>query len=163
MENKKIKFNGMDLFIIIVAVAVVAAGTYFLCARGGSTAVVTQENVLVRTTVELDMQNKEFAELVKVGEKAAIGEKEKMMTVVESVEIVPATDKGYDIIEGRVLRAEVPDKYDVKITLVGDGTENERDIMINGNSLKVGQKVVVSSRDFAGEGYIIGLETEAKN
>ncbi len=163
MENKKIKFNGMDLFIIIVAVAVVAAGAYFLCARGGSTAVVTQENVLVRTTVELDMQNKEFAELVKVGEKAVIGEKEKMMTVVESVEIVPATDKGYDIIEGRVLRAEVPDKYDVKITLVGDGTENDRDIMINGNSLKVGQKVVVSSRDFAGEGYIIGLETEAKN
>lgn len=163
MENKKAKFNGMDLFIILVVIAVIAAGAYLLCGRGGGGSVLSSQNVLVRTVIELDVEDKEFADLVKVGDTVAIGEKEKMMTTVEKVEAISAAATGYDIIEGRVIRAKIPEKYDVQITLVGDGVETDKDVEISGNAIKVGQKAVVSSKNFAGEGYVVGLETEAKN
>ncbi len=163
METRKAKFNGMDLFIILVIVVVVAAAVYILCGRECGVSVLSSQNVLVRTVIELDVEDKEFAELIKVGDTVAIGEKDKMMTTVESVQAVPAAATGYDIVEGRVIRAEVPEKYDIKITLAGDGIETDKDIQINGNAIRVGQKAVVSSKNFAGEGYVVGLETEAKN
>ena len=162
MEKKKIKFNGMDLFIILVIVAVALAGSYLLFGREGGS-VVSSQNVLVRTVVELDVEDKEFADLIKVGDTVAIGEKDKMMTTVESVDAIPAAANGYDIVSGRVIMAEIPDKYDVQITLIGDGTETDKDVQISGTAIRVGQKVVVSSKNFAGEGYVVGLETEEKN
>lgn len=163
MEKKKAKFNGMDLFIILVVVAVAASGAYLLFGREGGGNVLSSQNVLVRTVIELDVEDKEFADLIKVGDTVAIGEKEKMMTTVESVDALPAAATGYDIVDGRVIRAEIPDKYDVQITLVGDGVETDKDVQISGTAVRVGQKAVVSSKNFAGEGYIVGLETEAKN
>lgn len=163
MEKKKIKFNGMDLFIILVVVAVALAGAYLLFGREGGGSVASSQNVLVRTVIELDVENKEFADLIKVGDTVAIGEKDKMMTTVESVEAIPAAANGYDIVSGRVIMAEIPDKYDVQITLVGDGTETDKDVQISGTAIRVGQKNVVSSKNFAGEGYVVGLETEEKN
>ncbi len=163
MEKKKAKFNGMDLFIILVVVAVVAAGAYLLFGREGGGNVMYSQNVLVRTVIELDVEDKEFADLIKVGDTVAIGEKEKMMTTVESVEALPAAANGYDIVGGRVIRAEIPDKYDVQITLVGDGVETDKDVQISGTAIRVGEKAVVSSKNFAGEGYVVGLETEEKN
>ncbi len=162
MEKKKIKFNGMDLFIILVIVVVALAGSYLLFGREGG-GVVSSQNVLVRTVVELDVADKEFADLIKVGDTVAIGEKDKMMTTVESVDAIPAAANGYDIVNGRVIMAEIPDKYDVQITLIGDGAETDKDVQISGTAIRVGQKVVVSSKNFAGEGYVVGLETEEKN
>ncbi len=158
-KMNKVKFNGMDLFIVIVLVAVIAAGGYLLLGRGGGAAA-SNESVEVTTVVELTAKDKEFSELINEGDIVLIGEKEKMRTSVEKVEAVPARTTGYDIIDGRVLYAEVPDKYDVKITLVGEGTETESAIEMNGAAIRVGQGAALNSKNWAGYGYVIGLDVE---
>lgn len=159
MEKKKIKFNGMDLFIIIAVLAVILAGVYLLTGREGTGGLSASKNVEVTTVVELAGKDKAFADIIANGDIVAIGEKEKMMTEVKSIEILPAKATGYDILDGRVLRAEVPKQYDIRVTLVGDGTETESAIEMNGTAIKVGQNAVLSSKNWAGSGYVIGLET----
>ncbi len=159
MEKKKVKFNGMDLFIIIVALAVIVAGVYLLTDKGSAGGISTSKNVEVITVVELAGEDKEFADIIANGDIVGVGEKEKAMTRVENVEILPAKATGYDILDGQVLRTEIPDKYDIRVTLVGDGTEKESAIEIDGTAIRIGENAVLSSKNWAGKGYVIGLET----
>ncbi len=163
MSDKKVRFNGMDLFIVIALIVVIAAGAYILFGRGGQAAVSTAKSAEITVTAELTAQSEEFAEFVKIGDIVMIGEKTKLETTVSAVEVVPAKETGYDILEGRILRSEVPEKYDVRITLTGVGSETDSSVEINGTAIRVGEKTVFSSKSWAGEGYVIGLETAALN
>ena len=54
MENKKkVRFNGMDLFLIIAIILVAAAGIYFIGGRRSGGASSSEKNVTVTYTVEL--------------------------------------------------------------------------------------------------------------
>ena len=157
--EKKVKFNGMDVFIILVVLAVIAAGVYFLFGRSSGGAAVTEKNTEVTAVLEICGMEKEYTEKIKVGDIAMLGEKDKMETVVKKIEVNPAKTSGYDILDGRVIMAEIPDQYDVQITVSALGTENDSAIKISGTAIKVGQLQVVNAKGWAGSGYVIGLET----
>lgn len=157
MNDKKIKFNGMDLFIILMVVIIAAAGVYILFGRNGS-AVSSSQNVTVETVIELTAMTEDFTELIKEGDVVLVGEKEKMRTNVKKIEIEPAKTTGYDILNGKVLRSVLPDEYDVKITLVGEGAETDSTVEMNGAAIRVGQKEALTSKNWAGYGYVIGLD-----
>lgn len=160
MKDKKIRFNGMDAFIIIAVIAVLAAAYIFLGrGSGGVSGGTASKNVEVTAVVELTSRTKEFCELIQVGDVVLVGEKEKMRTNVKSVEVLPAKTTGYDILEGRVPRSELPGEYDVQITLVGEGAETDKSIQMNGAEIRVGQKAVTAGKGWSGQGYVIGLET----
>lgn len=161
MENKrKVKFNGMDLFIVILAIIVVAAGVYLLSGRNSGAA--APENVKVRATVEVTGKNEGYEDAIKVGDVVMIGEKDKLTAVIESVEVSPAKMTGYNILDGKVLRSEIPEQNDIKVTFTATGTESVNSITIDGIALRVGQNTVAFGKGWSSEGYIIGLETEAE-
>lgn len=161
MSDKKMKFNGMDLFIVIMIAAVAAAGVYLAFGRGGGgTGSGSSKNVEVTTVVELLGKDEDFAGKIKVGDVVAIGEKEKMMTNVKDIEVSVAKSAGYDILEGRVLRSDVEGERDIKITLVGEGAETDSTIEMNGAAIRIGQSAVLSSKNWAGQGFVIGLDTK---
>lgn len=156
------KFNGMDLFIVICLILAVALGAYLLLGRGETATVSGSKNVKVSVTVEFAAQNEEFAKTPQIGDVAMIGEKSKMRTTVSEVKTPTAMATGYDTLNGRVLYSEMQGDYDVQVTMVADGIETSKDITVDGLAVRVGEKVVVSGKNFAGEGYVIGLETEDK-
>ncbi len=160
MSKIKVKFNGMDLFIILVVLAVIAAAAVLLLGGSGGGAVSASKNVNVTATVELTTKDASFAELIKEGDIVLMGEKDKMEAVVSAVEVVPAKSTGYDILEGGVIRAEIPGEYDVRVSMTALGADTEKAIEINGVAIRVGQNMVLGSKNWAGEGYVIGLETE---
>lgn len=161
MENKrKVKFNGMDLFIIAMAIVIFAAGIYVL--KGRSTGGAVAENVMVRSTIEITGKNAEYEDAINVGDVAMIGEKDKLTATIESVEVTPAKTTGYDILSGKVLRSTVPGQNDIKVTFVAEGTESGTSITVDGVALRVGQSTVAFGKGWSSEGYIVGLETESK-
>jgi len=162
MEKKKIRFNGMDFLIIIVAVAILAVGAYLLFGDSG-VSVSSDREVKAMIKVEIVAQEQNFVDVVKSGDKVEIGEKNKSHAVVEKVDVATARNTGYDIVDGKVLRSEIPGEYDVTVTLVGDGTESEDKIKIGDNVFKVGQNAVLNSKNWAGYGYIVEVGTEEKN
>ena len=158
--SKKIRFNGMDLFIIIVLVAVIAAGAFIL---GGREKTVTSadgsEGTEIAFAVELTSREKDYTELIKVGDTVLVGEKDKKESVVTEVEVGPAKTTGYDILNGQVLRSELPGEYDVKVYLAGKGSQTDSAIKLGGaTELRVGQGVALSSKKWTGYGYVIGLD-----
>ena len=163
MENKKkIKFNGMDLFIVLVIVAIVIVAIYFFVGKSGGSGSAETSNVVVRTTVELKAKDESYAEAIKVGDKVMIGEKEKITTTVEKVEVNPAKTLGYDIIDGRALNSEVQNEYDVLVTVAANGTETDKSIEIDGIPIRVGYNAVMFGKGWSSSGYIIGVDTAAK-
>lgn len=160
MENKKkLRFNGMDFFIIIVIAAIAFAGVYLLGGRGES-ASSAEQNVNVTYTVELTGREENMLGLIKEGDAVMVGEKDKANMVVTAVEVSNAKTDGYDIEAGKVLRSEIPGEYDIKVTMSAVGTESATAIKVDGVALRVGQNAVLSSKGWAGSGYAIGLETE---
>lgn len=162
MEKKKIRLNGMDFLIIIVAVTILAVGAYLLFGDSGVSVSYDRE-VKAMIKVEIVAQEQNFVDVVKSGDNVEIGEKNKSHAVVEKVDVATAKNTGYDIVDGKVLRSEIPGEYDVTVTLVGDGTESEDKIKIGDNVFKVGQNAVLNSKNWAGHGYIVDIGTEEKN
>ena len=152
----KIKFNVMDFLIIIILAVLVVAGSWFLVNHSRSAAL--SQNKTVEMTVELVDKKKEFTELPEVGDAVVLGEKEKMDAVVTKVEIKNALMLGYDLLEGRILESEIPDRYDVQITVQADGSESPAEVTINGNGVRVGMGVAMKAKNWAGYGYAIAVD-----
>lgn len=157
-EKKRVRFNGMDLFICVVILAVIAAGVYMLAARRSGSAGGT-ENTVVTMTVELTGQEQNVADAINVGDVVSIGEKDKAKMTVSAVDVSPAKTIGYDIESGRVLNSEIPGQIDIKVTMTAEGTETDREIKVDNVTMRIGQGAVLSAKGWAGYGYTIGLET----
>ncbi len=152
----KVKWNGMDTMIVLALLVVIAAGAWFLIGRGGSGATETKT---VEVMIELTRQPEEFTQLPKVGDAVSLGVKEKMPATVTKVEILPAMTQGKDIINGRYTEEPVPGLYNVQITAEGAGTESAATVEINGNALRVGAEAAIKSKEWAGYGFILSVNT----
>lgn len=152
----KTKWNVMDTCIVVVLIAVLGAGVWFLKGRTGNQSGARPAEVQV--VVELTNRDREYGELVKVGDPVTIGEKEKMEATVTGVKINPAKTLGYDILNGAVKNSELPEKVDVQVTMKGVGTETDSAVMINNSPLRVGEGAAMNSKNWVGYGFIIGLD-----
>ncbi|MBE5039198.1 DUF4330 domain-containing protein [Ructibacterium gallinarum] len=149
----KPKFNAIDFVILILLIAALAAGSLFLSKRSNQKGVT--QNAKIEFMVELTSQEKEFADLPQVGDSVSVGEKEKMPATVTKVEVLPAKTMGYDTVNGRIFETTVPDRYDVQITLQGDGMETENTLEINNNAIRVGMGAAMKSKNWAGFGFVL--------
>lgn len=156
----KAKFNVMDGLIILVLVMAIALGGYLLLGMKESGAIT--QNTKVSVTVELKAKDADFAKIPQVGDKVSIGVKEKMQTVVTAVEAVPAKTIGYDTVNGIAMESEVPGKYDVLITVEADGVETNDKVTIDDVAARVGEEAAMKSKNWAGLGYIVVVDTEEK-
>ncbi len=153
----KAKFNLMDGLIVLVLLAVLALGGIFLGGKGQQNN--RSQNATVSVMVEFTDKDKAFSELPQVGDVVMVGEKEKMKTTVTKVEALPAKTLGYDVVNGAAVEADVPGRYDVLVTLEGSGVETAEVVKIDGNAVRVGQKAVAKSKNWAGNGYILAVDT----
>ena len=160
----KVKFNVIDAVIILLLLAAVAVGVYFLTVNSGNkdAAGQTGKNVYVDMMLELSAQDEEFTQLPQVGDAVSVGEKEKMDAVVTKVESVPAQSFGYDILDGGAAMREVPGKYDVRIYMRAEGTESNKSVEINNTAIHVGEQFAAFGKDWAGFGTMLIINTEER-
>ncbi len=156
----KVKFNWMDALILLVLIAAVAAGGYFLSHRSRQSSMI--EDKTVDIMVELTSKEEDFARRPQVGDVVVIGEKEKMETVVTKVEVNPAKTISYDTLNGKITEGEVPNRFDILLTLRGSGTESGQTVEINGNAVRVGMGATVKNKNWAGYGFILAVDTTGK-
>lgn len=153
----KVKFNIMDGIIVLVLLLAIAAGVVLL---GGGGSVGSTETKTVTLQAELADQTQEFTTLPKVGDRVNIGVKEKMQVQVTKVEVKPSRVIGKDLIDGKATMVEVPDRYDVLITMEGEGVESAGDVKLNGVAARVGAEAVLKSKNWAGVGYFLAVDPE---
>lgn len=151
----KVKFNVMDVIIVLILLAVIGAGLLLL---GGGSEAGAAEIRTIQLQVELAKQEEAFTKLPQVGDKAAIGVKEKMDVTVTKVEVKPATASSEDVLGGTRPIVEIEGRYDVLITLEGEGVETDAAVKINDVAARVGDEAVIKSKNWAGVGVFLGVE-----
>lgn len=152
----KAKWNWMDTVLVLLVIAVLAVGVWFVGGRGGKTAT---EDKTVSVMIELTKRDEAFTKLPKVGDSVTLGVKEKMPATVTKVEVLPAVTQGKDILNGRYTEEPIPGLYTVRVTAEGKGTETPSTVEINGNALRVGAEAAIKSKNWAGFGFILSVDT----
>ncbi len=151
------KFNWIDGLIVLVILAVLAVGILFLTGRNQTTG--AAETKTVEMMVELKGVTESFTKIPQVGDVVMVGVKEKMTTTVTKVDPTPAKTVGYDVVNGWAGEVELPGRYDLLITLEGEGTETHETVEVNGVAARVGAEAIVKSKNWAGHGYFLAVET----
>lgn len=158
-SNSKLKFNSIDLIIILLVIAVAAAAVYMLVPRSGKSAEVSgDKNVKATIQVEFAEKDEYLTKLPKVGDSVTIGVKEKMPATVTKVEFNPAEKTAYDVIGGSASTQVIPGKYDIYVTMEADAVDTQNQININGSPIRIGDRDAVRSKGWTGYGYVTRLD-----
>lgn len=152
----KAKWNWMDTVLVLLIAAVLAVGVWFLQGRSGDG---SAANKTVSVMIELTKKDEAFTKIPQVGDSVSLGVKEKMPATVTAVEVLPAVSQGKDILNGRYTDEPIPGLYTVRITAEGKGSETDSAVEINGNALRVGAESAIKSKNWAGYGFILSVET----
>ncbi len=153
----KAKWNSMDTVLVIMVAAILLAGIWMLGDRGSSQN--TTEDKTVSVMIELTKQSEAFTELPQVGDSVTLGVKEKVPATVSKVEVLPAQTQGKDILSGRYTEEAIPGVYTVRVTAEGKGIETPSAVEMNENAFRVGQETAIKSKDWAGFGFILSVDT----
>jgi len=150
---KKIKFNIVDFLLVIGIIAAIGVGVwYFTSSASGA-------NVDVYFTVEFTQQFEDFADNIVISGEIRDSIRNTFLGRVERVEVRPAVTTTFDNLTGTWNRVYIPDRFDVYVTVVGQGNANPSQISVNGEAVRVGQEMFIAGRGFAGIGFITELST----
>lgn len=151
-KKDKVKFNFVDVIIIGLIIALLAAGVYKL--------------FIVNTTLATQNSNIEFkvlieevrlptVESIKAGQPVRDVQTNIPLGNVVSKEVSPYKE-AVPTLDGKVVLAEVPEKYDVIITINSPAVVTDNSIMIGNKEIKIGAPISVKSNVFSVTGIVYG-------
>lgn len=159
----KPKFNLIDGLIILLLVAVIAAGIYLIKGSSASKSnLIEAKNSVAEYQVQFTQSEMYLFDLFKnaqeSGESVWVGEKERFEGKIVDVTAAAATTLGTDYKNGKAVLSEYTNLYDITVTLRSDVVETASSISAAGNRLLTGSEVAVKGKGFAGYGFIIDLK-----
>lgn len=153
------RFNALDVFICLaIFAAVTAAGLYL----GGNVnnPVMASEQKTVYFTVEIMHTQNNFADKIKLGDTIEDSVKGYYYGVVSDIAVEPTRIPSFDADAGVVIRAEVPERETICLTVKCNGTESDTEIAAEGQVIKIGKKMTLKGKGYAVGGYISEIRTE---
>lgn len=159
MENrsKKVRFNIVDL-VIIVLVAAVGVGVMALRNRAAG-AEAAKNTVPMRCTVECIKVTPGIADVLHEGDSVYNSVNGAYLGKVASFSSAPHVETEYSAASGGFVQYECPEAIDLCVTIEGSGYATERDVVIGSDHVKIGASLAIKGRGFAREGYVIGIDT----
>lgn len=155
MQKKtvKTKFNFVDFIIIALIVSLLAAGAYklFFVNRG-----LTEQNGLIEYKVLVENVRFPTVEGIIEGQPIREVQTNIVMGTVIKKEVSPYK-QAVPTLDGRVVLAEVPEKYNVIITIGSPAIVTENNIMIGNKEIKIGGPISIKSNIFSVTGIFYGV------
>lgn len=152
---KKIKFNVVDIFIIIIALLLITAFAYY--ANGSIASKSTVETI--RYTVSIEGYSDDFIDLIKVGDNVR-----NIDRACEAGTVVAVTPSEHNIKynenmeDGTFVAAEIPDEYRCQVTIESPYTNTGLGYYIDQVEIRTGKEIALKTPGFAFEGVIMDIE-----
>jgi hypothetical protein len=158
MSDRKGKLFGVlnivDIVIIILVIALIVGGVYaYEKYRENLNANVET----VQYQVEIKGVDEKFVAAINNGDFIRESVKGNNLGRVAGKSSVPATNINSDFINGKYVVAAVPGKLDLVLTLKADAKVTSRSINVGGLDIRIGQKIYVKGKGYAGEGFILNI------
>lgn len=156
MKTKKLfgVFNIVDIILILLVIAAAAVGAKMFLGGGNSaeTAVETKTySYVVMGQQVLD----ETAEFPVVGGNAYNSSTSAYLGTVKEVATEEFTETVYDKDTSKFHKVPVEGYCNIYVTIEGPGTETEKDITVNGTTVKTGMELNVKGKGYAFKGIVV--------
>ncbi|MCL2576024.1 MAG: DUF4330 domain-containing protein [Defluviitaleaceae bacterium] len=152
MAEKKAKFNFIDALVVIAIIVAIAFASWYFLLRGEST---EQREILF--TVEIREQFAGQHENFTIGADVVESVLNFPLGIVDSVRVVPSQLLVFDYENMQHNLAEIPERYDIYVTVRGMAAVNDSHIMVEDLQLRVGRQMFLRGRGFAGYGFMTEL------
>ena len=159
MENRKFRFNFVDIIIVLLVVAVFCFGYMFIC-KNSST---LNDAPKVSFTVEVKKVMPEYKDNFKIGDDVMEAIKGGYLGKITAVKSTPATDLVSDQLNGEYVISNIDDREDVYVTIEGRPSSIGSEIIISGQKVRIGEMAYFKNFICAGRGYIVDMKIEEGN
>ncbi len=157
IKNQRGKFNAVDLIIIFLLVIIAA-----LVILSSSVAewFSSDEDVTLEYVVEVQDLSAELVDNISVGDKVYTSDTETLIGSVVSVEnTIPHTTFIYDEECDGIVTKEIPDRYDVRVTVVAEAKLKDGvGYSIDGRRISVGTGLNLRFPELLCSGYCITVK-----
>lgn len=146
--------NLVDLVVVLVVLALVGAGVYKVMAvRAGP---VRQTRTVELTLLAAEVRSA-TVDVVREGVQVWEHDSSLPFGTVTAVQVLPAT-KHTATADGRWILAEIPERYDLLVTLRVPALVSETAITIGRMETRIGTRVTIKTAYFALETRVVGIK-----
>ena len=156
MKNRKLFgiFNIVDIILIVMVIAAGIIGAKMFL--GGSDEADTAVDTKTYSYVVMGQDVvEEIAELPVVGGNAYNSSTSAYLGVVADVKTEPYTETVYNEAAGKFEKAPVEGYSNIYLTIEGKGAETEKDITVEGTTVKTGMELNVKGKGYAFMGIVV--------
>jgi hypothetical protein len=140
MKKNKIRFNLIDLLIILVIAAAVFLLLYVFVFSGNKNQAEDVNYTNIRYVFEIQKVDSRFEDLVEVGQPVQDAVERRSIGTVTGVQAVPYQKLVYDANTGAEVAADVENMITLKITVEATAIETDRAFSVDGCIIKVGKQ-----------------------
>lgn len=148
------KLNVFDLLVLLVLLALVFFASNKYIGKSTTSAVATKD-----LTFKLFIHNvREITtETIQVGDKVSHFETNELMGEIMEKEIMPALTQVVTW-DGAIVNAEIPEKFDMLLTVKGEGIVTDREIILASKPIRLGSQVKVRTNRYEVQATVFGIE-----
>lgn len=156
MKNRKLFgiFNIVDMILILLVIAAGIIGAKMFLG-GGSQADTAAETKTYSYVVMGKEVVEETANFPVAGGNAYESSTSAYLGVVTDVKAEPFTETMFNRTTGKYEKVPVDGYSDIYLTIEGNGTETEKDIIVEGTTVKVGMELNVKGKGYAFKGIVM--------
>lgn len=156
MEKRKIKFNFVDVIILVLIILAFIVGYKFI----NKSADVSSDMPEVSFTVEVTNVENDYKDNFSIGDEVRDAIKGDMLGVITGIEAKPATVLTENSIDGTYELGKYEGREDVYVTIKGTSTSFGANVIIAQQEIKVGNKMYFKKPGCVGRGYIVKMNIE---
>ncbi len=150
------KFNILDLFIIAMIV-VLGIGGYYKIKKVNPTNIIRPKPVELKIIV---MEREQIGvDIIKEGDILKEYDTGIVLGEIKNIEVNPAAVEVVTT-EGEVKIAEIPERYDLLITIDAKAMITDNSIMSGNKELRIGNKLVLRTKTYALDSIILEVNTK---
>ena len=164
MKERKLRFNFIDVLIILLIAAAVFALLYIFVLSDRSNEITTEtQYTKIRYVIQAFEVDERFEGLVKPGDTVEEAVVRKNIGQVVGVQTEPYQKVTFDYEEGKETVADVEGQILVNVTIEADAAETDSAFSVNGCEIRVGQSYSISMPDVFLFGNCVEITAENDN
>lgn len=157
MNKRKLRFNFVDVIIILVIIAAVFVLAKVFLGTDNSAAQDETDKTKIQYVIELQEVDERFEDAIKKGQLVQDAIERKNIGTVVGVQCIPYEVITFDYTTGKEKVAVVDGQLSVSITIEADAVETDRAFTVDGCEIRVGKQYSVAFPEMYGVGYCIKI------
>ncbi len=147
----------MDWVLLAVLTLLIFAAVWFLNSR--KTAEVPETRSMSYTVLLANMPMEQEG-ILQIGGAVYNSNNGNYLGTLKEIRYEPAKTVKYNGVVGAYVELSDDQRYDAYVTITNEGYETEKDFVIGGYSIKVGDELNIRGKGYAGAGVVAGLDVE---